>query len=89
MNFVFIELPKFSKEEKELETHFDKWLYFLKHLDSFKTIPEILNEDIFIEAFKTAEIAIEMLKDEESMAKIIKYSKLNEKEILELKKNLE
>jgi len=57
LNFIFVELPKFSKTEEELQTHLDKWLYFLKHLDSFKSIPEILNEPIFIEAFKSAEVA--------------------------------
>jgi len=27
LKFVYIELPKFTKTEEELETHFDKWLY--------------------------------------------------------------
>lgn len=34
---------------------------------------------------KAVEIALEMLKDEEPIEKIIKYSKLKEEEILELK----
>ncbi|OVE69817.1 hypothetical protein CCS79_07590 [Clostridium diolis] len=34
------------------------------------------------------EVAIEMLKDGEPIEKIIKYSKLSENEILELKKSL-
>lgn len=57
LNFIFIELPRFNKSEKELKTHLDKWLYFLKNLDSFESIPQILNEPVFVEAFKTAEVA--------------------------------
>ena len=37
---------------------------------------------------KAIEIALEMLKDAEPIEKIIKYSKLEEDEILELKKNI-
>ena len=57
LTFIFIELPKYNKQENELETHFDKWLYFLKNLESFDKIPDILKEDIFEEAFKVAELA--------------------------------
>ena len=57
LTYVFIEMPRFTKEEHELETHFDKWLYFLKHLEDFENIPGILNEEIFEKAFHVAEIA--------------------------------
>ena len=57
LTFIFIELPKYNKKENELETHFDKWLYFLKNLESCDKIPDILKEEIFEEAFKVAEIA--------------------------------
>jgi hypothetical protein len=50
-------MPRFTKTESELKTHFDKWLYFLKHLEDFNDIPDILNENIFIECFRKAEIA--------------------------------
>jgi len=55
--FIFIEMPRFLKKESELKTHFDKWLYFLKHLEDFNDIPEILKEEVFIECFRKAEIA--------------------------------
>jgi predicted transposase/invertase (TIGR01784 family) len=57
LTYVFIEMPRFTKEEHELETHFDKWLYFLKNLEDFKNIPNILKEEIFEKAFHVAEIA--------------------------------
>jgi predicted transposase/invertase (TIGR01784 family) len=40
-----------------LENHFDKWLYFLKHLESFESIPGILREEVFLKGFEIAEIA--------------------------------
>jgi predicted transposase/invertase (TIGR01784 family) len=57
LHFKFIQMPLFTKEEDELETHFDKWIYFLKKLETFDDIPAILNEPIFEKAFKTAEVA--------------------------------
>jgi predicted transposase/invertase (TIGR01784 family) len=57
LTYIFIEMPRFNKPENELKTHFDKWLYFLKNLENFEDIPEILKEDVFIQGFHTAEIA--------------------------------
>ncbi|UCH97472.1 MAG: Rpn family recombination-promoting nuclease/putative transposase, partial [Candidatus Aminicenantes bacterium] len=57
LTYVFIEMPRFTKQEHELETHFDKWLYFLKNLEDFENIPGILQEKIFEKAFHVAEIA--------------------------------
>ncbi|MCL2622747.1 MAG: Rpn family recombination-promoting nuclease/putative transposase, partial [Planctomycetaceae bacterium] len=47
----------FTKTESELETHRDKWIYFLKNLMDFDEIPAILNEPVFERAFTTAEVA--------------------------------
>jgi predicted transposase/invertase (TIGR01784 family) len=57
LNFVYLQMKAFNKTEDELETHFDKWAYFLKKLESFENIPQILNEKIFSKAFNTAEMA--------------------------------
>jgi predicted transposase/invertase (TIGR01784 family) len=57
LHFKFLQMPLFNKQEHELETKFDKWCYFLKHLASFDHIPAILNEPIFRKAFGTAELA--------------------------------
>jgi predicted transposase/invertase (TIGR01784 family) len=57
LTYIFLEMPRFTKAENELENHFDKWLYFLKHMESFEKIPDILNEEIFIRGFEIAEIA--------------------------------
>jgi predicted transposase/invertase (TIGR01784 family) len=57
LKYIFIEMPRFNKKENELTTHFEKWLYFLKHLAELDSIPSILNEEIFEEVFKRTEIA--------------------------------
>lgn len=50
-------MPLFDKQEHELETRFDKWCYFLKHLEDFEHMPAILEEPIFQKAFSVAELA--------------------------------
>jgi predicted transposase/invertase (TIGR01784 family) len=57
LRYIFIEMPRFNKQEDELKTRFDKWLYFLKNLEDFEEIPAILNEGVFVKGFETAEIA--------------------------------
>ena len=57
LRFIFLQMPLFKKTEAELETHQDKWFYFLKNLTSFDEIPAILREPVFKQAFETAEVA--------------------------------
>jgi predicted transposase/invertase (TIGR01784 family) len=57
LSFIFVEMPKFNKTENDLQTHFDKWLYFIKNLENFDKIPAKLQERAFEKAFSVAEIA--------------------------------
>ena len=57
LKFVYLEMPHFNKTEKELETRLDKWLYFIKNLEDFQSIPTIFKDEIFKQAFEKAEIA--------------------------------
>jgi predicted transposase/invertase (TIGR01784 family) len=57
LTYVFVEMPRFTKTEQELQSHKEKWLYFLKNLEDFQDIPDILKEDVFIKGFEIAEIA--------------------------------
>jgi len=57
LNYIYIELPKFTKKLEELETHFDKWLFVLKWLSGLQNRPKLLQERIFKKLFKIAEIA--------------------------------
>ncbi len=57
LHYIYLEMPKFTKTESELETHFDKWLFVLKNLPKLDRIPAKLKEKIFLKLFETAEIA--------------------------------
>ncbi|ETR68703.1 MAG: hypothetical protein OMM_10248, partial [Candidatus Magnetoglobus multicellularis str. Araruama] len=55
LKYIFVEMPKFIKQENELETFLDKWFFFLRNLDYLQEIPEIFNNDNVIrDAFKKA-----------------------------------
>jgi predicted transposase/invertase (TIGR01784 family) len=57
LTFIYLEMPKFNKTEAELQTNFDKWLYFLKNLVQLEARPLALREKIYEKAFEVAEIA--------------------------------
>ena len=57
LTFIYLEMPKFSKGPGELESHFDKWLYALKNMPSLDEVPDSLQEEVFLQLFRTAEIA--------------------------------
>lgn len=66
LTFVYLEMPKFRKEEEDLVTHFDKWMYVLKNLHHLQDKPVKLQERIFEKLFSEAEIA--KLKPEDMKA---------------------
>lgn len=57
LKFIYIELPKFKKQEDELETQFDKWLYVFRHLSNLQGRPKTLQDRVFQKLFDAAEIA--------------------------------
>ncbi len=71
LTYIYLEMPNFKKSETELETRIDQWLYFIKHLEDFQSIPTIFKDEVFTKAFEKAEIAkydaIELDKYENSL----------------------
>jgi len=57
LGLIFIEIPKFTKTEKELKTGVDKWLFVLKNMSRLKKIPVILNTRIFSKLFNIAAVS--------------------------------
>jgi len=57
LTYIYLEMPKFTKTEEELETHFEKWLYVLKNLEDLREKPKKLQEKIFQKLFDQAAIA--------------------------------
>ncbi|MCR4574380.1 MAG: Rpn family recombination-promoting nuclease/putative transposase [Lentisphaeria bacterium] len=57
LTFVFAELPKFKKQEEELKTQLDKWLYAIKHLYKLDEPPPVLSGKMFDKLFHEAAVA--------------------------------
>lgn len=57
LRFIFIGLPSFTKEERECETDFDKWIYVLKNMQTLKKIPFKNQKAIFEKLEQIAETA--------------------------------
>ncbi len=57
LTYVYLEMPNFTKTETELKDRLDKWLYFIKHLEDFQSIPSIFKDEVFEQAFEKAELA--------------------------------
>jgi predicted transposase/invertase (TIGR01784 family) len=45
IELIFVELPKFTKDENQLENITDKWIYFVKNAGNLEYIPKTLQED--------------------------------------------
>ena len=57
LTYIYLEMPNFNCSEAQLKTRLDQWLYFIKHLEDFQTIPTIFSDEIFSQAFEKAELA--------------------------------
>jgi predicted transposase/invertase (TIGR01784 family) len=57
LTFVYLEMPKFTKTEDELEGMFDKWMFVLRNLGRLMERPKALQDRIFKKLFEQAEIA--------------------------------
>lgn len=55
IELVFVELPKFNKEQEELETLTDKWIYFIKSARTLQSVPETM--EVVPEIKKAFEVA--------------------------------
>ncbi|NEQ65023.1 MAG: Rpn family recombination-promoting nuclease/putative transposase [Symploca sp. SIO2D2] len=73
LKFIYVELPKFTKTVEELESHFEKWLFLLRHLSELDAPPETLQEVIFEQLFEVAEIANFSAVEQDAYENSLKY----------------
>lgn len=73
LTFIYLEMPKFNKSVKDLETRFDKWMYVIRNLNKLDRIPDELRESIFEKLFEVAEIAKFSKKEVEAYEDSLKY----------------
>ncbi len=57
LTYIYVEMPNFNKPEDNLSSRLDKWLFFIKNLEDFQSIPSIFSDKIFVKAFEKAELA--------------------------------
>ena len=94
LTFLYLEMPKFTKKEEELETMYDKWLYVLHNLSRLMERPAALQEYVFKRLFDQAEIAKyspEERQDYEDSLRVYRDMKnvLDTAELKGLKKGIE
>jgi len=82
LKYVYLEMPNFNKTEQELGTglhsvRLDEWLYFIKNLEDFQSIPAIFKDEIFMQAFEKAEIAKYSEKEFKEYQQSLKYFRDN------------
>jgi len=73
LKFIYVELPKFKKQEEDLITHFDKWIFVLTHLSKLKGRPKKLQERVFAKLFEAAEIAKFSPEERDAYEESLKY----------------
>ena len=73
LTYIYIELPKFKKQEDELKTRFDKWLYIFRHLSELRNRPKTLQEKVFSKLFEAAEIAKFTKEEQQAYEESLKY----------------
>ena len=66
LGYTYIELGKFVKEDIDLDTDLDRWLYVLKNMSRMEKIPVYLRKPIFEKLFSIAEYT-NLTKEEKTM----------------------
>ncbi len=56
LQFIFLELARFDKEEEDLETYCDKWMYLFKNMSHLRERPKVFDEKEFDRLFEMAEL---------------------------------
>ena len=57
LKYIYLEMPNFNLPLEQLDSHRDRWLYFIKNLANLHEIPELFKDDIIYQGFETAKIA--------------------------------
>lgn len=57
LTYIYVELPKFTRSEWQLDSEMDKWLYLLKNASALMERPAALRDRVFTRFFEQAEIA--------------------------------
>ncbi|WP_338848728.1 Rpn family recombination-promoting nuclease/putative transposase [Massilia sp. W12] len=73
LTFIYLTLPNFSKTLEELHTLQDKWLFVFRHLDELESLPDVLQEEVFVKLFQIAELIAFEPQDRAAYQASLKY----------------
>lgn len=57
LGYKFLDLPNFTKAEKDLETDLDRWFYLLKNMSRMERMPLYFDRRVFQMVFQIAEVS--------------------------------
>ncbi|MEK9149288.1 MAG: Rpn family recombination-promoting nuclease/putative transposase, partial [Candidatus Desantisbacteria bacterium] len=79
IELIFVELPKFKKDENELDSIKDKWIYFIKNAGTLEYTPKTLLKEAQIkkafEIANTANLSKKELEEQEKRHDFIRLQK--------------
>jgi predicted transposase/invertase (TIGR01784 family) len=64
LNMVYVEIPKFKKENTSQFNHLEWWIYIFQNLNRMTDIPKELQDDVIAKAFEKAEF-VKLPKEEQ------------------------
>ena len=78
IELIFVELPKFTKQENQLENIKDQWIYFIKNAGSLEYIPTNLDADIknALDTVNEANLSLDELESQHKRKEFISIQKL-------------
>ncbi len=83
LTYYYIQLPHFKKQDTELSSHLEHWLYYLRHLADSESVPvSFQSDDIIKEAFDVAEF-IALSKDEQFAYQLDLKARLDYKNVMD------
>ena len=82
MQYIYDKLVKFEKEEAELETDLEQWVYVLKNMSSMNKLSTYLKKPIFKKLFEIAEYS-KLNKEEREMYDVSLKRKWDNKAVLD------
>lgn len=73
LKFIYLELPKFTKQVDELTTNLDRWLYVFRHLADLDQRPAALRDRVFEKLFSVAQISNFSRSERQAYEESLKY----------------
>jgi len=86
LTYYYLEMPKFKKQEKELSTHLEYWIWYLNNLAKIDTVPpQLQNDKVLNKAFDVAKF-LALSKDKQLAYQLDLKAKLDYQNVMDYAK---